>query len=86
MFSNQAARASVDSLPPLSPPHSRSEFPFHRYAPAVRTCPMPTSSLTAARQTKFRRVPSSGETRFRHKFHTLHALDPFDRGALGHLE
>ena len=48
MFSNQAARASVDSLPPLSPPHSRPEFPFHRYAPAVLTCPMP-ASLTAAR-------------------------------------
>ncbi|KAI0380810.1 Vps54-domain-containing protein [Hypomontagnella monticulosa] len=29
MFSNAAARKSVDSLPPLSP-NARSEFPFHR--------------------------------------------------------
>ncbi|KAI1391432.1 putative GARP complex component [Hypoxylon trugodes] len=33
MFSNSAARKSVDSLPPLSP-NAKSEFPFHRQGSA----------------------------------------------------
>jgi hypothetical protein len=48
MFSNQFARMSVDSLSPLSPSTTRSEFPFHQRQGSVTSYPATRRSSNAS--------------------------------------